>query len=393
MRLLLFFLTSFFTMFSGLCSSETLRLGAERMELLIPMLQGKRVALFVNQSSVVGKQKTHLLDTLLAQGIRIERIFVPEHGFRGDVDAGKSVRHGRDTKTGIPITSLYGKVKRPTAEMLKGIDLVLYDIQDVGVRFYTYISSLHYMMEAVAEQGKNLIVADRPNPVDYIDGPVLEADCRSFVGMHPIPIAYGLTVAELAQMINGERWLRGRRKCKLQLIPMQGWQHGDSYELPVRPSPNLQDARAIALYPTLCLFEATIMSVGRGTDTPFRVLGYPNKGFGSFSFIPEVKLGADTAPRYKGQYCYGEDFTERKDVQTNRLSLGVLIDYYQKAKVLGLKLIDRPRMFELLVGNKHLQRQLDQGMGEEAIRATWASDLKTYKKKRQKYLLYPDTRK
>lgn len=359
------------------------------MELLLPKLKGKRVALMVNQSSLVGPRQTHLLDTLLTSGVHVARVFVPEHGFRGTVDAGKYVRNGRDARTGTPIVSLYGRIKRPTPEMLRGVDVLLFDLQDVGTRFYTYISSMHYLMEAAAEQGKTIIVADRPNPNDYIDGPVLESDCRSFVGMHPIPIVHGLTVGELALMINGEGWLRGRRRCRLEVIPMQGWSHGDSYTLPVRPSPNLADARAVELYPSLCLFEATIMSLGRGTDAPFRMLGYPHEQFGTHTFVPEVRVGADSNPRYRGQVCYGVDLTTAS-LPARQLSLRWLLHYQRVAEAQGLELIDRARMFELLAGNKRLASQIRQGLSEQEIRASWEADLARYRTLRSKYLLYPD---
>ena len=275
------------------------------MELLLPTLQGKRVALMVNQSSLVGSTGTHLVDTLLSQGINIVRLFVPEHGLRGKVDAGKNVRSGVDEKTGLPVVSLYGQRKRPTPEMLADIDLLVFDLQDVGTRFYTYISSMHYLMEACAEEGKTFVVCDRPNPNDFIDGPILEPDCRSFIGVDPLPVAHGMTVGELALMIDGERWLRGGNTCHVKVIPMAGWSHGDPYELPVRPSPNLPNSRSIELYPSLCFFEATIMSVGRGTSKPFQAIGYPDKRFGSIVYTPQIKLGEDSNPRHKGKLCYG----------------------------------------------------------------------------------------
>lgn len=367
--------------------AQQVRVGSERMELLLPLLRGKQVALMVNQSSLV--DGVPLLDTLRSSGIDVVKVFVPEHGFRGNVDAGKAVRNGRDIRTGIPIISLYGKVKRPTAEMLRGVDILLFDLQDVGTRFYTYISSMHYLMEAAAEHNKHMIVADRPNPNDYIDGPLLEADCRSFVGMHPIPIAHGLTVGELAQIINGEGWLRGGQRCQLTVVPMTGWKHGQAYTLSIPPSPNLADRRAIELYPSLCLFEATIMSVGRGTDTPFRLLGYPNKCFGKYSFVPKPKPGADSKPRYEGQTCYGVNLTD-EPLPKRQISLKWLIYYQRLAQQAGLKFVDRSRMFELLAGTKRLALQLREGMTEAEIRATWSDDLTHYRALRTRYLLYPD---
>ena len=365
--------------------------GAERMELLLPTLQGKRVALMVNQSSLVGSTGTHLVDTLLSQGINIVRLFVPEHGLRGKVDAGKNVRSGVDEKTGLPVVSLYGQRKRPTPEMLADIDLLVFDLQDVGTRFYTYISSMHYLMEACAEEGKTFVVCDRPNPNDFIDGPILEPDCRSFIGVDPLPIAHGMTVGELALMIDGERWLRGGNTCHVKVIPMAGWSHGDPYELPVRPSPNLPNSRSIELYPSLCFFEATIMSVGRGTSKPFQAIGYPDKRFGSIVYTPQIKLGEDSNPRHKGKLCYGTDYTS-VSLPKRQIALGPLLDYYRKADSLGLQLINQRQLFDLLAGTKKLRQQLSSGLNEEEIRASWQAGLKDFQAKRARYLLYTDYR-
>jgi len=365
--------------------------GAERMELLLPTLQGKRVALMVNQSSLVGSTGTHLVDTLLSQGISIVRLFVPEHGLRGKVDAGKNVRSGVDEKTGLPVVSLYGQRKRPTPEMLADIDLLVFDLQDVGTRFYTYISSMHYLMEACAEEGKTFVVCDRPNPNDFIDGPILEPDCRSFIGVDPLPVAHGLTVGELALMIDGERWLRGGNTCHVKVIPMAGWSHGDPYELPVRPSPNLPNSRSIELYPSLCFFEATIMSVGRGTSKPFQAIGYPDKRFGSIVYTPQIKLGEDSNPRHKGKLCYGTDYTS-VSLPKRQIALGPLLDYYRKADSLGLQLINQRQLFDLLAGTKKLRQQLSSGLSEEEIRASWQAGLKAFQAKRTRYLLYNDYR-
>ena len=365
--------------------------GAERMELLLPTLQGKRVALMVNQSSLVGSTGTHLVDTLLSQGINIVRLFVPEHGLRGKVDAGKNVRSGVDEKTGLPVVSLYGQHKRPTPEMLADIDLLVFDLQDVGTRFYTYISSMHYLMEACAEEGKTFVVCDRPNPNDFIDGPILEPDCRSFIGVDPLPVAHGMTVGELALMIDGERWLRGGNTCHVKVIPMAGWSHGDPYELPVRPSPNLPNSRSIELYPSLCFFEATIMSVGRGTSKPFQAIGYPDKRFGSIVYTPQIKLGEDSNPRHKGKLCYGTDYTS-VSLPKRQIALGPLLDYYRKADSLGLQLINQRQLFDLLAGTKKLRQQLSSGLSEEEIRASWQAGLKDFQAKRARYLLYTDYR-
>ena len=365
--------------------------GAERMELLLPTLQGKRVALMVNQSSLVGSTGTHLVDTLLSQGINIVRLFVPEHGLRGKVDAGKNVRSGADEKTGLPVVSLYGQHKRPTPEMLADIDLLVFDLQDVGTRFYTYISSMHYLMEACAEEGKTFVVCDRPNPNDFIDGPILEPDCRSFIGVDPLPVAHGMTVGELALMIDGERWLRGGNTCHVKVIPMAGWSHGDPYELPVRPSPNLPNSRSIELYPSLCFFEATIMSVGRGTSKPFQAIGYPDKRFGSIVYTPQIKIGEDSNPRHKGRLCYGTDYTSFS-LPKRQIALGPLLDYYRKADSLGLQLINQRQLFDLLAGTKKLRQQLSSGLSEEEIRASWQAGLKDFQAKRARYLLYTDYR-
>lgn len=365
--------------------------GAERMELLLPTLQGKRVALMVNQSSLVGSTGTHLVDTLLSQGINIVRLFVPEHGLRGKVDAGKNVRSGVDEKTGLPVVSLYGQRKRPTPEMLADIDLLVFDLQDVGTRFYTYISSMHYLMEACAEEGKTFVVCDRPNPNDFIDGPILEPDCRSFIGVDPLPVAHGLTVGELALMIDGERWLRGGNTCHVKVIPMAGWSHGDPYELPVRPSPNLPNSRSIELYPSLCFFEATIMSVGRGTSKPFQAIGYPDKRFGSIVYTPQIKLGEDSNPRHKGRLCYGTDYTS-VSLPKRQIALSPLLDYYRKADSLGLQLINQRQLFDLLAGTKKLRQQLSSDLSEEEIRASWQAGLKDFQAKRARYLLYTDYR-
>ena len=365
--------------------------GAERMDLLLPTLQGKRVALMVNQSSLVGSTGTHLVDTLLSQGINIVRLFVPEHGLRGKVDAGKNVRSGVDEKTGLPVVSLYGQRKRPTPEMLADIDLLVFDLQDVGTRFYTYISSMHYLMEACAEEGKTFVVCDRPNPNDFIDGPILEPDCRSFIGVDPLPVAHGLTVGELALMIDGERWLRGGNTCHVKVIPMAGWSHGDPYELPVRPSPNLPNSRSIELYPSLCFFEATIMSVGRGTSKPFQAIGYPDKRFGSIVYTPQIKIGEDSNPRHKGKLCYGTDYTS-VSLPKRQIALGPLLDYYRKADSLGLQLINQRQLFDLLAGTKKLRQQLSSGLSEEEIRASWQAGLKAFQAKRARYLLYTDYR-
>ncbi len=360
--------------------------GAERMDLLLPLLEGKRVALVVNQTSMVGN--THLLDTLVASGIRVEKVFAPEHGFRGDADAGETIEDGKDPHTDIPVLSLYGPHRKPTAEQLQDIDVVLFDIQDVGVRFYTYISTLHYVMEACAENGKEFIVADRPNPCDYVDGPVRQEGLRSFVGMHAIPILHGCTVGELAQMINGEGWLAEGVSCALSVVPVAGWTHGQPYSLPVKPSPNLPTDQAVALYPSLCPFEGTAVSVGRGTPYPFEVIGSPDIRICSFSFKPESLEGFDKDPMYKGRNCYGNNL--RHIVAPQGFSLKYIIAYYKAYQELGKadEFFTRPDWFDLLMGTPAVRQQIIEGVDEEAIRAGWQDELTAYKEMRENYLLY-----
>lgn len=360
--------------------------GAEQMDRLLPLLKGKRVALVVNQTSLVGE--THLLDTLIEANVQVKKVLAPEHGFRGNADAGETVKNGKDTRTGVPILSIYGKNKKPTAAQLRDIDLIVFDIQDVGARFYTYISTLQYVMEACAEQHKQLVVTDRPNPCDYVDGPVRQKNQKSFVGMHAIPILHGCTVGELAQMINGEGWLPGGKKCALTVIPVQGWKHGQPYSLPVKPSPNLPNDQAIALYPSLCPFEGTAVSVGRGTRYPFQVIGSPDIRISSFSFKPEALEGFDKNPMYKGQSCYGNNL--RNATAPKGFSLKYVITYYKAYQKLGKadKFFTRPQWFDLLIGNRTVREQIIQGADEEEIRAGWQKELEAYKTMRAKYLLY-----
>lgn len=364
--------------------------GAEQTDRLLPLLKGKRVALVVNQTSMTGK--THLLDTLVASGIQIKKVFAPEHGFRGDADAGETIKNGKDVRTGVSILSLYGKNKKPTAEQLRDVDIVLFDIQDVGARFYTYISTMHYVMEACAENGKPLLITDRPNPCDYVDGPVRQRSQKSFVGMHAIPVLHGCTVGELAQMINGEGWLADGAKCSLTIIPVEGWKHGQPYSLAVKPSPNLPNDQAIALYPSLCPFEGTAISVGRGTHYPFQVIGSPDIRISSFRFKPEALEGFDKNPMYKDQYCYGNNL--RSTAAPKGFSLKYVIAYYQAYRNVGKadKFFTRPEWFDLLIGNRMVRQQIMKGADEEEIRAGWQAELDAYRKMREKYLLYPDAR-
>ncbi|WP_020530568.1 exo-beta-N-acetylmuramidase NamZ family protein [Flexithrix dorotheae] len=359
--------------------------GAEKMDSYLSTLKGKNIGLVVNQTSVVNG--VHLVDTLLSLGIEIKKVFAPEHGFRGEADAGAHIDNSIDPKTNIPIISIYGKNKKPSADHLKDIDVIIFDIQDVGTRFYTYISTMHYVMEAAAENGKKVLVLDRPNPNgDYIAGPILDPKFKSFVGMHPIPIVHGLTVGELAKMINGEKWLEGKLACELEVIPIEHYDHKMPYELPIAPSPNLPNQQAIRLYPSLCLFEATVMSIGRGTDFPFQVIGYPDENFGDFSFTPVSMPGKSTHPKNENKKCFGVDLRNADD--DLGLSLEYLVDFAQKYK--GQDFINRGDFFNLLAGNDVLQKQIKDGLSEAEIKATWNEGLDQYKTLRKKYLLYQD---
>lgn len=363
--------------------------GAYQMDRYLPLLQDKRVALVVNQTSMVND--SHLVDTLLARDITITNVFAPEHGFRGEADAGEKIKDSVDPQTGLPIISLYGSNKKPAPEQLNNVDVVLFDIQDVGTRFYTYISTMHYMMEACAENNKQLIILDRPNPNgDYVDGPLLEAEHQSFVGMHPIPVVHGLTVGELAGMINGEGWLKGGIQCDVEVVTVKDYTHDTPYPLPVRPSPNLPNDQSIQLYPSLCFFEGTVMSIGRGTYFPFQVIGYPNEDFGPFSFTPKSIDGMAKSPKLEGKKCYGVDL---RNIETGRgMNLEYLIDFYNKYTTATK---DKQKsfftsFFTLLAGTEKLQQQIEAGLSEEEIRKSWESDLTAYKDMRKKYLLYPD---
>ncbi len=372
-----------FSLYICFLVSAKVIVGAERFDEYLPLLKGKKVALVVNQTSVVGA--THLLDTLLSQKVNVVKIFAPEHGFRGDADAGAHVSSSVDAKTGLPLVSIYGRNKKPSKEQLQDVDVVIFDIQDVGARFYTYISTMHYVMEACVENNKKVIVLDRPNPNDYVDGPIIKEDkYKSFIGMHNIPVLHGCTVGELAQMINGEAWLKNGVKANLIVVKMTGWKHGDKYSLPVKPSPNLPNDMSIQLYPSLCLFEGTAVSVGRGTYTPFQVIGYPDRSFGKYTFTPEPIKGMDTNPVQKGKVCYGYDLRKAK---TKGFSLKYLIDFYNKSNQ-GAKFFTRPQFFDKLAGNSTLRWQIIKGKSEELIRESWQADLNKYKKMRSKYLLY-----
>ncbi len=366
-------------------AKKQLLTGAEQYKQYLPLLKNKKVGLVVNQTARVKTQ--HLVDFLLSHDVTICKVFAPEHGFRGDADAGEHIQNAKDVKTGLPIISLYGKNKRPTAEMLKNIDIMIFDIQDIGVRFYTYISTLHYVMDACAEYKIPLIILDRPNPNgSYVAGPVLDMKFRSFVGMHPIPVVHGLTIGELAKMINGEGWLSKHRVCELTVIPVSGWEHSQSYSLPVKPSPNLPNDLSIQLYPSLCFFEPTAISIGRGTYFPFQVIGYPDISQGKFSFMPKSIKGMSVNPKYSDKTCYGEDLRKLKKIPP--FTLKYLIEFYRKNPDKE-NFFKQEKFFNLLSGNDILIKQIKQEIPEQEIIDSWQQDLDAYKHQRKKYLLYP----
>lgn len=363
--------------------AQTVKVGADQLDILLPKLKDKNVALVVNHTSLVGE--THLADTLMSSGVIVKKVFAPEHGFRGAAADGEKISDGVDPRTGLPIVSLYGANRKPTPEQLSDIDLVIFDIQDVGTRFYTYISTMHYVMEACAEQGKKMIILDRPNPNGhYVDGPMRVPELKSFVGMHPIPIVHGLTVGELAGMINGEGWLENGVKCDVETIPVKNWKHEDFYSLPVKPSPNLPNDQAVRLYPSLCLFEGTVISVGRGTEIPFLVIGNPEFTDMPFSFTPKSISGMSTYPPHENKTCYGLDL-RNVDVKP-RIDFKYLLDFYQKYP-------DKEKFFigsfDRLAGTPVLKQQIKDGLTEEQIRETWQKDLDAYRQMRVRYLLYP----
>lgn len=357
---------------------------AMQMEDYLPLLNGKHVGVVANQTSIIGT--THLVDSLIARGIEIKKIFTPEHGFRGAADAGAKVNNDKDEKTGISIISLYGKTKKPSPEMLQGIDVMLFDLQDVGVRFYTYISTLTYVMEACAENNIPVIVLDRPNPNGfYVDGPVLKSENQSFVGMHQVPVVYGMTIGEYGKMVNGEGWLKNGVRCDLTVIPINNYNRNAIYELPVKPSPNLPNWESIYLYPTLCFFEGSIISVGRGTDTPFQIFGHPNMR-GEYSFTPQSKSGA-SKPLLEGQRCRGEnlvDYAHGYAYNDNQLQLDWIINAYNQLSDKGFF----TNYFRLLSGDKQMQRDIENGLSADEIRASWKAEIDDFKEIRCKYLIY-----
>ena len=369
--------------------------GADQVKEYLPILKNKKVGLVVNQTSVIAGE--HSVDALRKLNVNIVKAFGPEHGFRGQASAGAKVQSGKDDKTGIPVISLYGSHTKPTKDDLSGLDILIFDIQDVGARFYTYISTLHYVMEACAENNLPLLILDRPNPNGfYVDGPILEEKYKSFIGMHPIPIVHGLTIAEYAQMINGEGWLKNSVKCKLQLIKMKGYIHSMPYMLPVKPSPNLNTQQSILLYPSLCLFEGTILSQGRGTYFPFQVLGAPAlEGKYSFNFTPVSIPGMSESPLHMNKKCFGLDLRKYNTSifkSTGKINLSWLIELYKaypaKEKFFDFKQSPQMNNIDKLAGTDKLRLQIVAGKSEAEIRKSWEPGLSEFKEMRKKYLLY-----
>jgi len=368
-------------------NAKTVLPGVYQINDYLPLIQNRSIAVVANKGSYIGGE--HLIDLLLKNNITIKKVFSPEHGFRSDADAGATVLDYIDPSTKLPVLSLYGKTKKPKSRDLEGVDCILFDLQDVGVRFYTYISTLHYVMEAAAENKIPVIVLDRPNPNAHIvDGPVRKPQFKSFVGMHPVPILYGMTIGEYAQMINGEKWLNASIQCSLTVIPIQNYTHKTQYSLPIAPSPNLTTDNAIRLYPSLCLLEGTIVSVGRGTDSPFELFGHPDFPNNTFSFTPTSREGASD-PKLKNKLCFGIDLRENKSSKFDKLQLDFLFTarnaLYSKY---GEKWIDRPQFFNLLAGNNQLIKQLTTFASEEQIRKSWEKDLEQFRKIRLRYLIY-----
>lgn len=358
---------------------------ADRPAEYLPLLADKNVALVVNQTSRVGDQ--HLVDFLLENDVNVVKVLAPEHGFRGDAGAGETISDAVDTRTGLPILSIYGKTKKPSAEMLAGVDTIIFDIQDVGARFYTYISTMHYVMEAAAEQGLAMIVLDRPNPNGaYVDGPVLDLEFQSFVGMHEIPLLHGMTVGELALMIKGEGWIKAADELALTVVQVSDYQRDEAYALPIAPSPNLPNAQAIQLYPSLCLFEATAVSIGRGTEFPFQVMGHDEVPLGEFSFTPRSLPQSAPTPKLQDQQLYGVDL--RKS-EVRGFDLSLLLEAHQAFKEAGVTFFTAPDFMDKLSGTDKLRKAIEAGQSEAEIRASWQPALTQFKQRRAPYLLYP----
>lgn len=377
-------------------AAKTIQTGADQINQYLPYLKGKRVGLVVNQTSIIGTRPS--VDSLLSRGVQVVKIFGPEHGFRGNASNGAKVDNEVDAKTGIPVISLYGKNKKPSAEQLADVDLLIYDIQDVGARFYTYINTLNYVMESCAENGKELMILDRPNPNGYlVDGPILEDHLHSGIGMHRIPITHGLTMGEFAQLINGEGWIPNKGQCKLRIVKLANYTHDMPYELPVMPSPNLNTQQSILLYPSICLFEGTIISQGRGTYMPFTVLGAPAlKGQYSFSFKPVSLKGMSETPLHQDTECYGLDlrhYDTSKLRKSKQLNLSWLMELYKaypdKARFFDMTQSKQMGNFDKLAGTENLKKQIIAGTPEAEIRQSWEPGLSAFKTLRKKYLIYP----
>lgn len=373
----------------GVLTTDRILTGGEQLHLYNPLLKNKSVGIVANHTSVIGN--VHIVDTLLSIGIEITKIFALEHGFRGNADAGEPLDDQIDPITGLPIISLYGNKHKPVKKDLTDVDIMVFDIQDVGTRFYTYLSSLHYVLEACAENSIPLILLDRPNPNGfYIDGPILDSSYRSFVGMHPIPIVHGMTLGELAGMIIGEKWINNAKNAKLTVIKCLNYTHDSTYRLKINPSPNLQSMKAIYLYPTLGLFEGTIMSVGRGTDFPFVVFGHPDFKGGNIQFTPKAIKGISKNPKYKGIPCNG--------IRLDDYALGYLIEepkIHLEWIILAYNKMGQPddffnAFFYNLSGTRQLKKQIQAGWDADEIRLSWKDQLSNFMKKRKKYLLYPD---
>ncbi|MEN8799966.1 MAG: DUF1343 domain-containing protein [Flavobacteriaceae bacterium] len=369
-------------------------IAAARTSQYLPLLKNKKVGVVANHTSQIFKSEpnaetfsaTHLVDSLLSLGIAIEKVFAPEHGFRGQADAGEAVADGRDKESGLPLISLYGSNKKPTAAQLKGLDIVLFDIQDVGVRFYTYIATLQLVMEACAEENIPILVLDRPNPnIYYIDGPMMEKEHRGFLGLTPIPLVYGMTIGEYAMMINGENWLEAGLKADLKVIPLANYTRSTRYSLPVRPSPNLPNARAVNLYPSLGLFEGTNINAGRGTEFQFQRFGAPflDKEYFDFQYTPQANFGAKN-PKHKGVICFGKDLSA--ETELDRIHLRWLIEAYQNCQ--DKKLFFNTSNFTKHAGTEKLQQQIEEDLTEDQIRSSWQKDIQKFKKIRAKYLIY-----
>ena len=365
-----------------------LSVGAQQTEHYLPILKNKNVGIVANQTTVIFKENgyTHLVDSLLSLNIAVKKVFAPEHGFRGTADAGETIKDGIDSGSGVPIVSLYGANKKPDAKILEGLDLIIFDVQDVGARFYTFLSTLHYMMETCANLGITVVVLDRPNPNGhYVDGPILDLNYSSFVGMHPVPIVHGMTVGEYAKMINGEGWLSKGVQCDLKVIPVENYTHQTAYELPIKPSPNLPNATAINLYPSLCLFEGTNVSMGRGTELQFQIFGSPflKSVDYSYEFTPKPNVGAKY-PVYENKICTGLNLKNHSNL--SQIELKWLLDAFQNTE--NKAEFFNP-FFTKLAGQKLLQKQIEMGMNSDQIRDSWKTDLKRYKLLRSPYLLYP----